>query len=157
MSIGWAPLVFCALLATGGSAAVAAAQFVIIEFPNSANVEISDEVFTYSGYPEYECISFANKGQKTIAHVRFEFFFFDRGRKLLRTDYLNRDGPFEVGAQIDGPKAGEQPDYGKYQNCQPYTLPGNAAIIAVAVEGIEYADGTTWASATAPPEATPLP
>ena len=34
----------------GGSAAAAAAQFVIIDFPNSANVEISDAVFAYSGY-----------------------------------------------------------------------------------------------------------
>jgi hypothetical protein len=150
------PLLFCALLAVGASAA-ASEQFAIIIFPNSANVEISDVVFTDRGYPQYECLSFANKGEKTIARLRFEYFFFDRARKLLRTDYLNREGPFEAATEIDGPQPGERPDYEKYQNCQPFTLPGNAAITAAAVDRIEYADGTAWASATAAPEATPSP
>ncbi len=139
------------------AAVVAAVQFAIIVFPNSANVEISNVVLTYSGYPQYECLSFANKGEKTIARMRFEYFFFDRARKLLRMDYLNREGPFEPGIEIDGPEPGGQPDYGKYRNCQAFTFPGNAAIIAAAVDRIEYADGTTWTSATAPPEATPSP
>ncbi len=157
MCIRWVPLLSCALFAACASAAVAVEQFAIIIFPNSANVEISNVVFTDRGYPQYECLSFANKGEKTIARVRFEYFFFDRARKLLRTDYLNREGPFEPGTQIDGPEAGERPDYGKFQNCQPFVLPGSAAIIAAGVDRIEYADGTTWASATAPPDATPSP
>lgn len=142
---------------SSASVAVAAEQFAMIVFPNSANVEISNLVLTDRGYPQYECLSFANKGEKTIARLRFEFFFFDRTRKLLRTDYLNRDGPFEVGADVEGPQPGERPDYGRYRNCQAFTFPGNTVIIAAAVDRIEYADGTTWASATAPPEATPTP
>ena len=97
--------------------------------------------------------------EKTIAQeCGREYFFFDRARGSLRRGLSPiakaRSNPAH--RSMD-PEAGERPDYGKFQNCQPFVLPGSAAIIAAGVDRIEYADGTTWASATAPPDATPSP
>jgi hypothetical protein len=154
-----------ALLAYSGSASTSAIAsgmpkfgFIMLATVDPASeIAVSDVGAAYQGYRMFECLTFDNLSVKTVTWVRFVFFYFDKKRTLLRSDFLDRRGAFAPGAHIDGPNFAEQPDLGKYQNCLAFDASGGIEYDVVAVDRVDYSDGSSWISPTPTPSPTSSP
>lgn len=158
-TIGSISAVLAALAALVAVAAADEPKYPIVgvQAANPASRIRITEVSAYRSMARnYECLSFVNASDKTVSHIRFVIFYFDSSKKLTRSDFMGRTGPFAAGAEIDGPPNSRTMDPSRYPNCQTFEVPRvGMAFMVVAVDRVDYADGTSWVDATPAPSPTP--
>ncbi len=121
-----------------------------------SEVSVLDQLST-----SYECIGFANDGDRVVNAVRFRFTYVDAARHVDGSDTLERRGPFRPGAVENVPKVveGKRYEYGALErvpNCQHFRYPNdNIAYLIATVDRVEFADGAVWEDVN-PPSASPV-
>jgi hypothetical protein len=149
------------------AAALAQYAFRFLVVRNFAPVRIDRANAYRQGGWHYECIGFTNISTKVVTSVRFHFIYIDATFERVGEDFFERKGSFDAGGAVEGvgvatnvPMPRYEQDLSSRPDCQSFRFPPQGiSVNEVAVDRVEFADGTTWTAPTprpsAPPSATP--
>jgi len=146
---------------------VLANAYTMIIVKNGSPIRI-DQAHAYErGNQYFECVSFTNMSEKAVARIRFHFVYIDAKGERVGEDTFDRTGSFDPGGSVANipitlgvRMPADYQDLNRYPNCQSYRFPSQGiAINLVAVERVDFADGTSWVMtpASASPSPNPSP
>jgi len=109
-----------------------------------APVVITQTSLFVDGATTFACVSFRNRGPKSVAFVNFTFRFNDQRGDPIREAVLPRSGSFSPNVTIEGgadPQAGK----GARDNCVGFdTIDGAPTLEIVDVTQVRFDDGSAW-------------
>ncbi len=88
----------------------------------------------------YECVSFANVGDRRVTGIDFSFAYMDAQGRVIGNDARTRTGRFEPGAATNGRIT---------STCFPFIRKPHLATVRAHVGSIAFADGTHWPATAA--------
>lgn len=136
-------------------------RFLIVR--NFAPVRIDRANAYGQGGWHYECVGFTNMSTKVVTSIRFHFIYIDAKFDRVGEDFFERKGSFDPGGAVEGqgvatnvPMPREAQDLSTHPDCQSFRFPAQGiSVNMVAVDRVEFADGTSWTAPTPRPSATP--
>lgn len=154
-------LALCFALLPAVASAQYAFRFLIVR--NFAPVRIDRANAYGQGGWHYECIGFTNLSTKTVTSVRFHFIYIDAKFERVGEDFFERKGSFDPGGAVEGLGVATnvampryEQDLSSHPDCQSFRFPPQGiSVNMVAVDRVEFADGTSWTAPTPRPSATP--
>jgi len=129
--------------------ASATASFRIVTLETKAPVALVAVTHAGTTTTDFSCLSFQNTDARTANHVRFRFIYYDKTGTRVGGDVFDRKGSFSTGSLVEGynPKTA----LAHIENCAEIHFPHQGIALAAAyVESVNFADGTTWATAPFP-------
>jgi hypothetical protein len=101
---------------------------------------------THAGaWSSYEwCVTFVNTSPHVARRVHFGFYYLDESLHPIAKDTFARYGTFGQGARIEGRSGTISAQYSDGCLDPPVNQPEAFAAVAMMVEAVDYADGTTF-------------